>query len=166
MNRVVPSARSLPRRRLPFFLSFFLSLSLFSLVLPHVTYLSEVTLPTPVEHYESDDPELAGLAIFSAILPQLEPDVRSRVLTLMQAPDAVEPEAISGAEILAALESLDWKKWRPEIAELFLRQSRVLEVIPESAEGWVPLVHDSLLLFLDRLGEERFIPLCRCRVPA
>jgi ubiquinone biosynthesis protein len=32
-----------------------------------------------------------------------------------------------------------------------------LEVIPESAEDWVPLVHDSLLLFLDRLSEERFV---------
>jgi ubiquinone biosynthesis protein len=110
-----------------------------------------------MEHYESYDPEFAALAIFSAILPKLEPDMRSRVLALVQSPDVQELESVSEAEILAALTSVDWDKWRPEIVELFLHQSRVLEVIPDSAREWLPLVHDSLLLFLDRLGEERFI---------
>ncbi len=139
------------RRKLSVFFSFV------SLFLSSVTHPSEVPLPTPLAHYETYDPELAGLAIASAILPRLDPDIQARVLAAMQTPDAVNSEAISETAILAAMKELEWDKWRPEIVELFLHQSRVLEVIPESAEDWVPLVHDSLLLFLDRLSEERFV---------
>ncbi len=122
-----------------------------------VAHSSEVPLPTPLAHYETYDPELAGLAIATAILPQLDPDVRAQVLAALQTPDAVDSSAISETEILAVMEKVEWDRWRPEIVELFLHQSRVLEVIPASAEDWVPLVHDSLLLFLNRLGEERFV---------
>jgi ubiquinone biosynthesis protein len=141
----------LSRRKLTVFFS------VVALSLSSVAHPSEVPLPTPLEHYETYDPVLAGLAIASAILPRLDPDLRARVLAAMQTPDAVNSEAISETEILAAMKELEWNKWRPEIVELFLHQSRVLEVIPESAEDWVPLVHDSLLLFLDRLSEERFV---------
>ena len=131
--------------------------SFVSLFLPSVAQPSEVSLPTPLTHYSTYDPELAGLAIASAILPQLDPDMRARALAAVQTPDAADRLALSEAETLATLKELEWDKWRPEIVELFLHQSRVLDVIPESAAEWVPLVHDSLLLFLNRLGEERFV---------
>ena len=86
--------------------------------------------------------------------------MRERVLALVQSPkpggDDLE-EAVSDGEIREVLESLDWSTWRPEIVEIFLHRSRVLEVIPESQRSWLPLVHDSLLLFLNRLSEERFL---------
>ena len=138
-----------PRQKLALIFSFtFFFLS-------SIAYPSEIPLPTPLAHYETYDSELAGLA--SAILPQLDPDIRARVLAAMQTPDSVNSEAISETKILAVMKELEWDKWRPEIVELLLHRSRVLDVIPESAENWVPLVHDSLLLFLDRLSEERFV---------
>ena len=140
-----------PRQKLALIFSFtFFFLS-------SIAYPSEIPLPTPLAHYETYDSELAGLASASAILPQLDPDIRARVLAAMQTPDSVNSEAISETKILAVMKELEWDKWRPEIVELLLHRSRVLDVIPESAENWVPLVHDSLLLFLDRLSEERFV---------
>ena len=150
-------AESIVRRlRRTVTLSFFLCFSLLS----DLSY-SQVQLPTPLEHYENYDPQLAALALFGALLPQLEPATRDRVMALAQSPRAAQDresaESFSEGEILATLKTLDWQEWRSEIVELFLHQSRVLEVIPASAQDWLPLVHDSLLLFLDRLGEERFL---------
>ena len=113
-----------------------------------------------MDHYARYDPDVAAFALFSALLPQLEPEMRQRVLTLVQSPKPEGgqlQEATSDGEIRRALESLDWETWRPEIVEIFLHRSRVLEVIPESQQNWLPLVHDSLLLFLNRLGHERFL---------
>jgi hypothetical protein len=40
---------------------------------------------------------------------------------------------------------------------VLLHASRVLEVVPEGAAQWRPLIHDSFLLFLDRMSDERFV---------
>ena len=114
-----------------------------------------------MEHYDDYDADLAAFALVGALLPQLDPDVRERVLAFAQSPEArsgtppdVE-DAISEAEIQEVLRTLDWEEWGPDIVELFLHRSRVLEVIPESQQSWLPMVHDSLLLFLNRLSQER-----------
>jgi ubiquinone biosynthesis protein len=111
-----------------------------------------------MEHYARYDPDIAAFALFTALLPQLEPETRQHVLALVQAPKPWgEHLEISDQEIQKALESVDWEAWRPEIVEIFLHRSRVLEVIPESQQSWLPLVHDSLLLFLNRLSHERLL---------
>ena len=116
-----------------------------------------------MEHYDDYDTDLATFALFSALLPQLEPGMRGRVLALVQSaeagngnpPDA--EDAISEAEIQEVLRTLDWEEWRPDVVELFLHRSHVLEVIPESQQSWLPMVHDSLLLFLNRLSKKRLL---------
>jgi ubiquinone biosynthesis protein len=113
-----------------------------------------------MDHYARYDPDVAAFTLFSALIPQLEPEMRQRLLALVQSPKPRGGglgEVASDEEIRKALESLDWEKWRPEIVEIFLHRSRVLEVIPESQQSWLPLVHDSLLLFLNRLSDERFL---------
>ena len=52
---------------------------------------------------------------------------------------------------------MDWTLWRPQVLELLLHRSHVLEAVPDSARDWLPIVHDSLLFFLDHLGEERLL---------
>ena len=77
-----------PRQKLSLFFSFtFFFLS-------SIAHPSEVPLPTPLAHYETYDPELAGLAIVSAILPRLDPDMRARVLAAMQTLDGVNSEEL------------------------------------------------------------------------
>ena len=113
-----------------------------------------------MDHYARYDPDIAAFALFSALLPRLDPEMRQRVLTLVQSPrrgDNRLEESISADEVRKALEALDWEEWRPEIVEIFLHRSRVLEVIPQAQRSWLPLVHDSLILFLNRLSKERFL---------
>jgi len=94
---------------LPFFLCFSL--------LSDLSY-SQVQLPTPLEHYENYDPQLAALALFGALLPRLEPATRDRVMALAQshraAQDRESAESFSEGEILATLKTLDWQEWRSE----------------------------------------------------
>ena len=52
---------------------------------------------------------------------------------------------------------MDWTLWRPQVLELLLHRSHVLEAVPDSVRDWLPIVHDSLLFFLDHLGEERLL---------
>ena len=60
-------------------------------------------------------------------------------------------------ELIAQLQLVDWTKWRPQVLELLLHRSRVLEAVPDNASEWLPIVHDSLLFFLDHLGDERLL---------
>lgn len=113
-----------------------------------------------MEHYQEYDPDLAALALFGALLPRLDPDIRERILVLVQSPERAKENmegTVSEEELRKALEDLDWAEWRSDIVEIFLHRSRVLEVIPEAQRSWLPLVHDSLLLFLNELSEERFL---------
>ena len=41
-----------------------------------------------MEHYDDYDTDLATFALFSALLPQLEPGMRGRVLALVQSAEA------------------------------------------------------------------------------
>ena len=45
------------------------------------------------------------------------------------------------------LQSFDWKKWRPQILELLLHHSNILDIVPPKSKDWIPIVHDSLLFF-------------------
>jgi len=118
---------------------------------------AEIPLPTPLEHYDSFDPAAEGLRLFSSLFSELEPSQQSLVLQLMGGPMTESQPKPSKNEIIAALKTVDWTKWRPQVLELLLHRSRVLDIVPEKAGDWLPVVHDSLLFFLDRLGEERLL---------
>ena len=118
---------------------------------------AQIELPTPLDHYESYDPERAGRALLLQVMGELPEQTRARALALFQSAQGDPTRKTSVEEALRILEMIDWKRWRPHVLELFLHSSRVLEVVPEAYQNWIPLVHDSLLLFLERLSEERFV---------
>jgi ubiquinone biosynthesis protein len=118
---------------------------------------AEIPLPTPAEHYDSYDPETEGPLLFSSIFSELEPSQQSLILGLMAGPGGGAEPAPPRDELIAQLKTVDWTEWRPQVLELLLHQSHVLDVVPDSARDWFPIVHDSLLFFLDHLGEERLL---------
>jgi len=118
---------------------------------------AEIPLPTPAEHYDSFDPETEGPLLFSSIFSELEPSQQSLILGLMEGPGSKGQPRPSRDKLIAQLKTVDWTRWRPQVLELLLHRSHVLEAVPDKARDWLPIVHDSLLFFLDHLGEERLL---------
>ena len=59
---------------------------------------------------------------------------------------------------MALLKQVDWTPVRPLLLEFFVHQSRVLDLIPASWGSIVnPILHDSLLYFLDHLSDDRLL---------
>jgi hypothetical protein len=101
----------------------------------------EIELPTPLEHYQSYDWEADARALALELAASAPEDARGRAAALL--------ESSTPEEVRALLESLDWRRYRGRLESVLLHGSRVLEVVPEEASRWRPLIHDSLLLFLD-----------------
>jgi ubiquinone biosynthesis protein len=109
----------------------------------------ELSLPTPSEHYQSYDWQADARALALELAATAPEDTRSRAAALL--------ESSSPEDVRALLESLDWRRYRGRLESVLLHGSRVLEVVPEGAARWRPLIHDSLLLFLDGMSEERLV---------
>ena len=109
----------------------------------------ELELPTPPEHYQAYDWEADARALALELAASAPEDARGRAAALL--------ESSTPEEVRALLESLDWRRYRGRLESVLLHGSRVLEVVPEEASRWRPLIHDSLLLFLDGMSEERFV---------
>jgi ubiquinone biosynthesis protein len=140
-------------RRLPF-------CALLLLLCP-LSVSAELPLPTPMDHYEKFKPGITGLALASAIFPQLDPraqQVLSQLISFAEVAGLPKAPPISKEEALVLLKEADWSRWRPQILEFFVHQSQALDIIPpKRREMWVPIVHDSLLYFLDHLSEDRLL---------
>ncbi len=119
------------------------------LVLGLLASREELALPTPLEHYLRYDWEADARALALELAASAPEDARSRAAGLLE---SATPE-----EVRALLESLDWRPHRGRLESVLLHGSRVLEVVPEGAARWRPLIHDSLLLFLHGMSEERFV---------
>ncbi len=125
-----------------------------------------VQLPTPREHYRTYDPDKAGLELMGKVLQKLDPKRREAAMKLLASgkPESLPP--IEPGQAVEMLKSLGLDEYEPELLEIFLHRSGVLEVIPpEYRESLTPIVHDALLGFLDGLSDERlaerFIALAR-----
>ena len=116
---------------------------------------AQVDLPTPMDHYESFDADLASLALIGELMAGLDPLTRMGVEQFMAPREAGTLPPVPRANALALLRSLDLEPHRQEILDILVHQSSALDVVPEQASRWVPLVHDSLLFFLAGLGDER-----------
>jgi ubiquinone biosynthesis protein len=114
-----------------------------------------IDLPTPLDHYRSYSFEADAKALLLELAASVPEETRASAFALFQAADGSEP--VDEARIRTLLGSIDWKTHRSRVESLLLHGSRVLEVVPNQASAWIPLIHDSLLLFLDGLGEERFV---------
>jgi len=118
---------------------------------------AEVPLPTPKDHYRSFDANQAGLKLFTDMMGEADPAVQKMMMELASAPPAESLAKVPRAEVQSMLRAVDWKKWKAPALEVFLHYSNVLELIPPSSKEWMPVVHDGLLYFLDRLDQERLI---------
>ena len=116
---------------------------------------SDLELPTPESHYESYDVEADGRQLLLELMAAAPDATRTQALALFQAGDGRPP--LSVARVQELLDSFDWHRYRPRITRLLLHGSRVLDVVPEEAAVWMPLIHDSLLFFLDHMSDERLL---------
>jgi len=107
----------------------------------------EPSLPTPLEHYKSYDWEADARALALELAASAPEDTRTRAAALL--------ESSTPDEVRALLETVDWRRYRGRLGSVLLHGSRVLEVVPEGAARWRPLIHDSLLLFLEGMSDER-----------
>jgi ubiquinone biosynthesis protein len=143
----------------------------------------EIPLPTPRSHYEQFKPGASGLPLLMDLLKEFNPEIQRVLLDFAKASGlqdvstvdveaeikklqslaesaGVKPAAppISKEQAVALLKKVDWAPVRPLLLEFFVHQSKVLDMIPPSW-GTIagPIVHDSLLYFLDHLSEDRLL---------
>ena len=145
---------------------------------------SSLTLPTPRSHYQTFTPGISGLPLLQNLVQGLDPQTRITVLTFvasshllnggsmadLSSPDASallnmaraagisEQTTLSKEQALARLKELNWSPWKPLLLEFVVHQSQVFEIIPAKSQPFLyPIVHDSLLYFLDHLPEDRLL---------
>jgi ubiquinone biosynthesis protein len=118
---------------------------------------AQIELPTPLDHYETYDLARAARQLALQLMAQVPEEKRAPAMDLLLAARSNPGRKLTVPEARAILDGIDWQRWRPQILELFLHASHILEVVPPSHRDWLPLTHDCLLLFLDRLGEERLV---------
>ncbi len=116
---------------------------------------AQLNLPTPPDHYENFNVDLAGISLLNTLLPQLDVESQRMVQQMLGPRSARTPPPVPRSAALSLLRSLDLEPFRGEILELLIHHSSVLDVVPDGASDWIPVVHDSLLFFLDRSGNER-----------
>ena len=118
---------------------------------------AEEPLPTPKDHYQHFDTSQAGLKLFTELMGELDPATQKLLLEIANSPDASTLQKIPRSEVLSAVRSVNWQKWKAPTLEILLHHSNVLDAIPAGSKEWVPIVHDALLYFLDRLDSERLL---------
>lgn len=116
---------------------------------------AEAPLPTPIEHYEAFDAEAEARSLAGRVMLELDPDALRRIAAWLGPNNEEQPPSLSRAEAMELLQGIDLEAHRAALTELLLHTSRVLDLIPEGSEDWVPLVHDSLLVVLSGMSIER-----------
>jgi ubiquinone biosynthesis protein len=119
--------------------------------------LAQIELPTPRSHYEDYDPEQAAQQLLLQLAVKIPAESRERALELLQRAKRGGSIDLTVAEATRLLESAGWEEWRPELLRLLLHRSNVLDIAPEAAQEFMPLIHDSLLFFLAHMSESRLI---------
>jgi ubiquinone biosynthesis protein len=109
----------------------------------------DLALPTPPEHHLNYDWQADARGLALELVAEVPEEVRSRAAALL--------EGSTPEEIRALLDSIDWRRHRARIESVLLHASRALDVVPDGASRWRPLIHDALLLFLNGMSEERLV---------
>ncbi len=119
----------------------------------HLRAESKLTLPTPRSHYQTFKPGVSGLPLLQNLVQGLDPQTRVAVLTLV-----ASSTGLSKGQARARLQELNWSRWKPLLLEFVVHQSQVFEIIPAKFQPLLyPIVHDSLLYFLNHLPEDRLL---------
>ncbi len=143
---------------------------------------AETPLPTPRSHYEKIKQGVSGLPLLANLFDELDPPTRQLLMEFVMATGLSKtpsfPQAdpadlkrffdmaaalglsqippISKEQALILVKNLNRSPLRPQLLELIVHQSQVLDMIPEKwGPIWYPIVHDALLYFLDHLPEDR-----------
>ncbi len=116
---------------------------------------SGVELPTPLEHYEEFEVEATARALLPLIALQLDAATLEMVMARFNERADGDSVAVTGAEALQILDQVELEPYRPQLIELLIHGSGVLDLIPVGFEAWEPLVHDSFLAVLDGMGIAR-----------
>jgi ubiquinone biosynthesis protein len=127
---------------------------------PPVRADSTLTLPTPRSHYETFTPGLSGLPLLQALIKGLDPQSQKTVLAFVTSSQLLTGGSIAGAksQAVARLKELNWIAWKPLLLEFAVHQAQVFDIIPERYRAFIyPIVHDSLLYFLDHLPDDRLL---------
>jgi ubiquinone biosynthesis protein len=146
------------------------------------TSRKEIPLPTPRSHYEQYKPGASGLPLLMDLLKEFNPEIQSvlvsfakasglqdvstaelesevkKLQSVAEAAGIKDRPPISKEQAVALLKQVNWAPVRPLLLEFFVHQSKVLDMIPQSW-GTIagPILHDSLLYFLDHLSEDRLL---------
>ena len=149
-----------------------------------LTACAEIPLPTPRSHYETFKPGTSGLPLLMDLLKEVDPQIQQVLLgfakasgfqgasstnelnsadlkkleDLAEAAGLPKELQISKEQALSLLKHVNWAPVRPQLLEFFVHQSRVEDMIPAKWGAiWIPIVHDSLLYFLDHLDNDRLL---------
>ncbi len=134
-----------------------LLLSVLGVVVVAVPAAAQIELPTSRSHYRDYDPEQEGQKLLLQLAVKIPAESRERAFELFERAKAGGTVDLTAEEALALLESAGWDEWRPELLRLLLHRSRILDIAPQAARQFVPLIHDSLLFFIDRMSERRLV---------
>ncbi len=144
---------------------------------------STLTLPTPRSHYGTFPPDISGLPLLQNLVNSLDPQTQKIVLTfvascqLLKSGAAADPNSqearlldmagahgvsaatlLPKAQALALLKQVNWGPWKPLLLEFVVHQAQVFNILPAKYQPFLyPIVHDSLLYFLDHLSEDRLL---------
>ena len=143
----------------------------------------EIPLPTPHSHYEKFKPGTSGLPLLVDLLKEFDPKIQQVLLSfarssglqgidstaeldselkklqsLVEAVGLPKEPPISKEQAVSLLKQVNWAPVRPLLLEFFVHQSQVLDMVPQSWGAIAgPILHDSLLYFLDHLSEDRLL---------
>src|SRR5262245_4464876 len=127
---------------------------------PPVRAQSNLTLPTPRSHYEAFPPGLSDLPLLQTLMKGLDPQAQKAVVTFVTSSHLLNGGSAtrSRGQAVARLKELNWSPWKPLLLEFVVHQSQLFDMIPEKSRPFFyPVVHDSLLYFLDHLPEDRLL---------
>jgi ubiquinone biosynthesis protein len=151
---------------------------------PPVSAEPTLTLPTPRSHYETFTPGISGLPLLQNLVQGLDPQTQKTVLAfvasshVLNAGSMADPSSpganallnmahaagisdqttLSKGQALARLNEMNWRPSKPSLLEFVVHQSQVFGMIPVKFQPFLyPIVHDSLLYFLDHLPEDRLL---------
>ena len=98
-------------------------------------------LPTPAEHYAEYDLRSAALTLVPRVAPYLDAATMQRFMAMASGGGLHNAPELTPEDVIAIIDRIDLEPMRIEIIELLIHGSSVLDMVPEGAAGWVPIVH-------------------------
>jgi ubiquinone biosynthesis protein len=98
-----------------------------------------------------------GLELIARVLN--DPEARKKVVEFLQAGTRLgNLPQMKPEDLVQLVRGSGLAKYKPDLLEILLHSSEVLDVVPKEAlDTYLPIIHDSLLGFLDGLPDERMI---------